>query len=289
MKKLKTSGGLATLGLLLSGLGTISLHAVPVGSLPDVSPLIPFAVFGNDVNLHNVTVNGNVGVSANGTFALESPSTVNGNVYLASGVTTGGGGFPGNINGTLFNNQDLAAAQARVATASATLAALTPNLTLASISSGQIFGAINGVADVYVVNVTGDINLGSGENISFVGDAGDFFVLNVAGDVDMGGNAAIGSLPQASHIFFNLTMAGSLGNVAHVDNIINATTIIPNATYAEFHSINGAIWGANGEIKLMSGSKVQGVPLDVPDAGSTLTLMGLGLGLLAAAKRKLLS
>ena len=149
---------------------------------------------------------------------------------------------------------------------------------------------MNGVADVFVVNVS-SIALGSGENITFSGDIGDIFVLNVSGDVDMSGDAAISAISQASHVLLNLTTGSSLGNVAHVGNVINGTTLIPDATYAEFHSINGAIFGGAGEIKLMSGAKVQSVPFSpppaVPDASSTLTLIGLGMALLLSVKRKI--
>ena len=40
------------------------------------------------------------------------------------------------------------------------------------------------------------------------------------------------------------------------------------------------------DISIVSGAEVHN---EVPDAGSTLVLMGIGVGLLAAARRKLLS
>jgi hypothetical protein len=168
---------------------------------------------------------------------------------------------------------------------------------LASLNTGL---NVTGNGAVKVVNITGNVDLGSGENINFSGGAGDFFVLNIFGDLDMGGDAAIQGIGgvSASHILINLYTSGSLGNAAHVDNVINGQIFIPYATYAEFHSLNGAIFGGfggdgaggDGEIKLMSGARVTFVPFDnVPDAGSTLALMGIGLAMLAAAKRKFLS
>src|ERR1044071_5089348 len=107
-----------------------SVLAVPISSLPDLSLLTPFAVFGHNLNLQNVTVTGNVGVSQNGTFKLDAPSHVVGNASLGTGVTASGGGWPGNISGSTLLNQNFAAAQAQLDTASSILAGLTPNLTL---------------------------------------------------------------------------------------------------------------------------------------------------------------
>jgi hypothetical protein len=285
---LMTAGTAAVLGLVLP---TQQAQAVPSTDLPDLSQLTPYATFGNFLNDQNVTVSGNVGVANGGTLKLEAPSTINGNVTLGIGATASGGGWPGNVTGTITTGVDLSGAAAQLQSASTVLAGLTANQTLGALTSGQTFNAVNGVADVYVVNVA-SISLGSGQNISFSGDAGDVFVLNVSGDVDMSGNAAIASLNSASQVLFNLTTSGSLGNVAHIGNVINGTTLVPDATYAEFHSINGAIWGGLGEIKLMSGAKVESVPFQpptVPDAGSTMLLMSIGLGALGLAKRKFVS
>jgi hypothetical protein len=283
-----TAGTVAVLGFLLPAQQAM---AVPVTDLPDLSLLTPYATFGNFLNDNNVTINGNVGIGNNGTLKLESPSTITGNLYLGIGATTGGGGFPGNVTGTITTGVDFTAAQNQVQSASTTLAGLAANLTLGAVTTGQSFGSVNGVADVFVVNVA-SINVASGENLTFAGDAGDIFVLNVSGNVDMSGDAAISALSQASYVLINLTTTASLGNVAHVGNVINGTTLIPDATYAEFHSVNGAIFGGLGEIKLMSGAKVESVPFQpptVPDAGSTMVLMSIGLGSLAAAKRKFIS
>jgi choice-of-anchor A domain-containing protein len=227
--------------------------------------------------MNNVTVIGNSGIANGGKLLLESPSHITGYLDLGTGATTGGGGYPGNVAGAI-TTKNMSAVTNQFFAASSTLAGLAANTTVNSnITSGQTFGAINGIADVFVVDVNANIALGSGDNISFIGDAGDYFVLNVTGDVDMNGNAAIASLAQASHVFINLLNNGDLGNVAHIGNVINGTTLIPFATYAEFHSVNGAIWGGAGEVKLMSGATVTGVPFVSSPEPSTILLLGVGL------------
>jgi|ERR1051326_980708 hypothetical protein len=287
-KILTAAGAAAVLGFVLSAQ---QAQAVALSDLPDISLLTPYATFGNFLNDNNVTVDGDVGIGNGGKLQLEAPSSINGNLFLGIGATAGGGGFPGNVSGSITTGVDFTAAANQLQSASTSLAGLTPNVTLGAVTTGQSFGTINGVADVFVVNVS-SIALGSGQNISFSGDAGDVLVLNVSGDVDMTGDAAISALSQASHVLLNLTTSGTLGNVAHVGNIINGTTLIPDATYAEFHSVNGAIFGGLGQIKLMSGAKVESVPFQpptVPDAGSTMLLLSMGLGCLGVAKRKLIS
>jgi hypothetical protein len=289
----KILGTFCATALLLAG----NAKAVSVSFLPDISLLTTFTTFGNLFNDQNVTINGNVGISENGHLSLEAPSAITGDVYLGTGATASGGGWPGQVGGSVFINQNLAAAQAQVIAAANTLAGLTPDVTLASLNTGL---AVTGNGGVKVVNITGNVSLGSGEHITFSGSADDYFVLNIFGDLDMSGDAAIKGIDgvSASHILINLYSPNSLGNAAHVDNVINGQIFIPYATYAEFHSINGAVFGGfggdgtlgSGEIKLMSGATVTSVAFQsVPDAGSTLALMGLGLGLLVAGKRKFLS
>ena len=260
-------------------------RAVPVSSLPDLSALTPYTTFGNLYSDSNVTVDGDAGISRNGSINVAAPSTITGTLYIDTGVTVTG---PGNILDGIVS-RDLSAAQALVFSASTTLRNLTPDVSLGNVNSAQTF---NGNGAVKVINMN-SLTLGSG-NITLSGGASDYFVLNIAQGLSLTGSSSIvGSGIDASHILVNLyDSSGSLGLVAHVDDVINGTVIIPSDS-ATFHGIFGAIWSGNKQITLMSGAKVESVPFSppstVPDAGSSLALMSIGLGFLATAKRKFLS
>jgi len=270
-----------TVALLIPGVGL----AVPVSFLPDVSGLVPYATFGNSYNDNLVTVNGNVGISANGTFIQSAPSVVNGNVYLAGGVSQAN--IHGTVSGTIFNNQNLSSAQSQVFSASTALQGLSANYTVGALNSSMNFNAV-GSGAVTVIDIA---SIGGSGNINLVGGASDYFVLNVAGNASFTGSAGIlgsGGL-DASHILVNLyDNTGVLGIVAHVGDVLNGTILVPYDS-ATFHSENGAIWSGDGEITLMSGATIQNVPFappSVPDNGSTLVLLGLALAGLGCMGRK---
>jgi len=262
-----------------------SSPAAPISALPNVSLLVPFAVFGNDVNNQNVTINGNVGISNGGTLIHAGPSTINGDLHLGIGATARQTRVAGIITGATFTNENLTSAQNQVFTASSTLAGLTPNATFGTVNTSQIFGSLNGIADVTVINIA-TLSLASGESITFVGDPGDYFNINISTDLNLSGNAFIGSTAQASHTFINITAVGNLGGVSMVGNVINGTILIPNAS-ATFHSANGAVWGGNGEIKFQSAATINGIPFDQVPEASTTSLLTVGLIVVAGLARRL--
>lgn len=280
----------ATLSAVVGGLLLGRLGAVPVTSLPDVSLLTPYATFGHSYNDHNVTVQGNAGISNNGSLALEAPSSITGNLYLGTGASVSG---PGHVLGTTFSGLNLLAAQAQVQSASSALASLTPvDVSLGAVTvpaGGVTWGTANGVVDVNVFNVA-SITTGGG-SISFAGDPGDYYVLNIAGGLTMSGSAAIGSAALASHTFVNLydDSGTDLGLIAMVGNVINGTLLIPYDS-ATLHSVSGAIWSGAPTIKLMSGARIISVPFEpppptVPDTAPTWILLGVAVTALATTRK----
>jgi hypothetical protein len=281
-KILATTGITVVLGLLLAAQQAM---AVPVDQLPDLSALSQFTTFGNQYLDSNVTVDGNAGISANGHIGLNAPSTITGDLYLGKGATVKEDGV---VKGSIFLDQDLTAAQAQVFSASLALKNMAADFTLGNVNAAQNF---NGNGAVTVINMN-SLTLGSG-NITLTGGASDYFVVNIANGLSLTGSSSIiGNGVDASHILVNLYDSDPLGLIAHVDDVINGTVLIPN-TSATLHGVFGAIFSGEGTITLMSGATVESVPFTppstVPDAGSTMLLMSIGLGCLASVKRKFVS
>jgi hypothetical protein len=262
---------------ICAGLGTLggAAEAAPVSSLPDLSPLTPYTAFGNDINLNLATVQGNTGISADGTFKMSAPSFVNGALNLDSGVNRSIA-KPSNVSGGINSPVNLAAAQALVLSASSALKSLTPDYSLGNVTTAQTFAA---TSPVTVIDMSG-LTLGGSSNITFTGDPSDFFVLNISGKLALTGSSIIGAGDiDPSHILINLyDNSGNLGTAAHVGNVLNGTVLVPFDTVT-FHSMNGAIWAGDGEITLMSGATLHSIPF-VPEP-TTISLIIVG-GLVTA-------
>jgi choice-of-anchor A domain-containing protein len=185
----------------------------------------------------STTVTGDVAASSGVNLKLQSPATVNGNIYLAPSVTFTNGG---QVNGSIFTNQaQLAQCRQDAIDASAQGAALPPNFTYPKITTNT---TINGVSGLNVVKVTGDINL-SGSQLTLSGPADAFFVVNVAGKIKLSGTGGIfagGAMPS-SHLLINMTGSGSNLDT-HVGNTIQGTLLGPRT--------GGALNGAFGSVIL---------------------------------------
>jgi hypothetical protein len=272
--------------------------AALVTALPDVSALIPYALFGNADFLNLATVKGNVGISANGTFSMSAPSVITGRLDLGSGVNISGIANGASIGGFIYpdataihQNVPLATAQSQVFSASTTLQGLAANYVLGALTTAQSFSAVGSgavtVIDIASISGAGDITL--------VGGASDYFVINVAGAASFTGSTGIQGV-DGSHILINLynSSIGDLGVVAHINNLLNGTILVPYDS-ATFHSENGAIWGGNGLITLMSGATIDNVPfappvLPVPEPttfiAGALLLLPFGASTLRILRRK---
>jgi hypothetical protein len=232
-------------------------------------------------------VTGNTGISSPDHLMMGGGSFINGNLFLGNTATTSIDGTSG-VTGTTFTNQDPLLATARADALAAASAAT----------------ALGGTATTIVGNVTltpGTYALTSlvmASNTLTLSGSGDF-IFNIAGAFMMGGSAEISLIngATADHVLFN--MQGSLGGGlfnADIEGTSIARGIILSPTGDV--KINGGInppprtglFGeviAGGNVLIQSSSGIAGVT--VPDAGSTLVLMGLGLGFLVSAKRKFLS
>ena len=264
-------------GAVLSAAALSSANA----QIPDLGPLLPYALFGNASFLNLATVNGNVGVPANGSFQMSAPSFINGRLDADSGVTLSIAD-PSHISGGIHLGVNLAAAQALVFSASMALRNLSANYTLGNVTTAQTF-ASTGAVTVIDMN---SLSLGGSNNISLSGGPNDVFVLNIAHGVSLTGSSIIGAGVDPSHILLNFyDNTGNLGTVAHINNVLNGTLFVPFDS-ATFHSMNGAIWAGDGLITLlMSGATLTGVPFVPEVVPNWMILAGLVFVTVAGSRR----
>lgn len=210
-----------------------------------------YAVLGGNINLHNVSVNGDGGVTSNGKISISSPSSLTGDLYMDAGATRSGNA-PG---GSVIQPHDVDAAMVDAIAAAQLAAGLTPDYIISNINGSLI---IQSTGLQTVVNITGDINLSGSDSLYLNGTAGQKFILNVSGSLTMGGSSMIagnpGSGTGSADILVNVMGSGAK-IVTKVDNMIAGTVLAPSRQF-EMHSVNGAVIGGNMEMKLMSGASV---------------------------------
>jgi hypothetical protein len=233
-------------------------------------------------------VYGNAGIASNEKLTMSGGSQINGNLYLGNTATTDFSGGSG-VTGTTFLNQDTLLNQARTDAINASTAAaalpgqtalgnvtasqtLTPgaySLTGLDFSAGD-FLTLNG-AGTYIFNISGDMLLSGDSGVLLTGGATEGNVLfNI-----------VGTLAE-NHLFHDSGNSVVRGIVLNLNgDIIVDGGLSGNPPVGVFGEVIGG-----QDITIKSGSSVQQV---VPDAGSTFALMGIGMAMLAAAKRKFLS
>jgi hypothetical protein len=235
-------------------------------------------------------VTGNVGIHSSDNLTLGGGSQINGDLFLGNTASTTFGGAPppgGFVTGTTHTNQDTLLGQARTDALAAAAAATALGGTPTVFSGQTLTAGTYALASLVMSNQTLTLS-----------GAGDF-VLNIAGVFTMGGSSLI-SLTNgatADHVLFNMqgSFSGGLFN-ADIEgtSIANGIILSPTGDVKVNGGVNPpprtGLFGeviAGGNVLIQSSSGIDGVT--VPDAGSTLVLMSLGLGFLVSAKRKLLS
>jgi hypothetical protein len=296
-----------------------------------------FALGGTNLSSTAGTLNGpgqttgNVGVASAGNIALNSstPPAIIGNLYLGNTVTTSGSSSPvsGQVSGTIFTNQDgflgtgsstgfwtggnttATGAVSDALNAAKTFAGLSANQTVSNITSNTTLTAGTlGPNNTWVVNVTGNINLGNNEVLTLSGAAGTQFILNVAGTITLnggnnfsGGEIRLAGGLTAADVVINVTSTSSGDNVTTSGGSSpdpnNPGNTLPNASIQGIlldvaggigmapGAVYGEIIGGGNEIRLVSGSEVQGAQgaqvSGVPEPSTlVLALTGVaGIGL----------
>jgi hypothetical protein len=237
--------------LLIAGCAAaVSAHAtLPLSVLPGLGPLVNFTEFGNQQVDNLATINGNVGVSAGGMLDLMAPAVINGNLSLATTATLNQMGV---INGTTFNNQDLATEQDTVISVSRALAALPADETIsANQTTGLNFDVPAG--QVEVVNLNGGLNLNY-QNITLTG--GGALVLNIEGAFSLNGSASI--LGNPANIYINYLDGSPI--TADVASTVDSMLFDANEDANLSGLWTGSINGGDGTITIDSGGTLNEVP-----------------------------
>ncbi len=272
-----------------------SAFAVPV----DIGSAADYAVVGvggsvsiqSDFSIYQsaTVINGNVAQGPYTDLTHSVDATVNGRwdydntdsaPFLGSGGSVTGG----------FVQKDLSGVAADARAASATAAALIPDVTFATLTEGQTINATG--MGLYVVRITDPVGLKT--TLTLAGGATDQIVFQLttaeSGHVlDLGGlvMSLTGGI-TAGNVLWNL--AGDTdGDIAiHADAFVAGTILAPDRSLVSTHGhFDGAViaGGSGHELDIHSGSQVN-QPAAVPDGGSTCALLGFALIGLSGLRKK---
>jgi Ice-binding-like len=244
---------------------------------------------GTTIDASLVTITGNVGVSDMSTLKNAAPSKVIGDVYVAAGGTVNNSGT---ITGTIFThsaNFPQAVTDAFAANTAGAALMATQTFTASSINTAG--KTITGNGGLNVIDITGDINLNN-HNITLSGGASDIFVVNVTGNLDLVGTASLvltGGL-STGNVLYNFTGGTSAHHGSfntHIGDNVYGTMLAPYYDMNLDGNWYGELIGGPMTIGLLSNATVTNsasfpsFTLPVPEpsefvALSAMSLVGLG-------------
>ncbi len=219
---------------------------------------------------------GDAAVYAGGSF--RNNATVHGNIYTAFSGQYSGAAPDGAV---LVDFSDVRASVDNAFYNASAAAGMTPTRSFA----GGITSAttVTGNGGVNVLNVAGNI----AQNLTLSGSSSDIFVVNVSGTLNLGGGAdlLVSGGVTAEHVLYNFT--GAKGDISlSSSNVVYGTLLAPTYSFSKLDGIvYGEVIGA-GVIKITSHGQIYERPFQpdvmAPEPGG-IELFACGLSLIGVA------
>ena len=296
--------------LLSLALGSSNAHANGF-SLGDAAN---YAVLYEGHSGHNLQINngpgpgglavtGNIGIGGTGVMQLSGPVTIDGNVNFA-GTASDNGPYSGNI----VVNGSITGGVSSVQTDLDTLDTLSN--TLGSESGASI--AINTSSGSQTINVSSGTSDGSGNSVFNVtavsfdnnqtltinGNGSESVVFNINANSSFNGTIVLTGGITSDQVLFNFP-GGNDSQLKGGDTLqfaANGATLTgvfldPDGTITMDNAVlDGRLFGGDStDMQIVSGSYVDAPTTSVPDGGTTVALLGIGLTSLAVVRRKVRS
>jgi hypothetical protein len=198
---------------------------------------------------------GHAAIASGGNFVNFAPAQIEDNMYVCDNSQYSGNGV---LHGSLIVDSNLMSqANADANAASQAAAALAPS---------QVFGNINnpttvtGNGGLNVININGNVL----NSLILSGTATDVFVVNITGRVNLPSNGVLDAAGgvTANHVLYNVI--GNGGTIATTaGNSIEGTLLVPQRALHIDGAFTGEIIGGGGTIKLTT-SCINSAPFALP-------------------------
>jgi hypothetical protein len=239
---------------------------------------------GHNLQITNVTVNGNIGVGGTAAVQDNGPSTINGRLDFSAANTgqfhnnNGANVGPTSVN---YNRSNVSADLANLNSLSASLSAEAG--TSLAINGNQTIDTTGCTPDASgncIFNVT-SYHENDGNMLTIKGDGTHSVVFDFSADLNLGGDVTLNGL-TSDMVAWNFTGSGNvqLNNNASSfpSQAFQGIILSPNNSISLVNAnLNGRAFGGDSQdMQIVSGTTISAPPAAVPEPG-TFFLLGLGL------------